>query len=85
MLISAVKMVDKVWYDWQKSRTANFWAFHGGTIQAFDNSTINGEYPNGLPPFMDFNTTMPTDGMYAEDTIYNMMNTTGGTLCYVYE
>lgn len=34
---------------------------------------------------MQFNTTMPADGMYAEETIYNMMDTTGGTLCYVYE
>lgn len=50
-------MVDKVWYDWQKRRLSNFWAFHGGTIQAFQNSTAFAQYPNGEPPFMNVSTT----------------------------
>jgi len=76
-------MVDKVWYDWQHNNEANFWAFEGGTIQA-TNLTESLEYPNGLPPNLSFDSKIPADGMFNEYTIYDMMNTTGGTLCYVY-
>ena len=34
---------------------------------------------------MQLNSTIPADGMFNEVTIYDVMNTTGGYLCYVYE
>lgn len=51
-------MVDKIWYDWQHRNQSNFWAYHGGTIQPFANSSIYDEYPNGVPPFMNVSPTM---------------------------
>ena len=34
---------------------------------------------------LQVNSTMPADGLFEEMTIHNVMNTTGGFLCYVYE
>jgi tyrosinase len=35
--------------------------------------------------FAQPNSTMPADGMFPEVTIGDVMNTTGGYLCYVYQ
>ena len=39
------------------------------------------------PVILDFqlNSTIPADGMFPEVSIGDVMNTTGGYLCYVYE
>jgi len=77
-------IVDKIWYDWQRNNKANFWAFEGGITQATQNYTVSHEYATGLPPNLSLDSKIPADGMFEEYTIYDMMNTTGGTLCYVY-
>ena len=38
-----------------------------------------------LDRFVQLNSTMPADGMFPEVAIGDVMNTTGGYLCYVYE
>ncbi|EJD00118.1 Di-copper centre-containing protein [Fomitiporia mediterranea MF3/22] len=78
-------MVDKVWSDWKNANSENFWAFFGGTVQGTKNVTYYDQYPNGAPPFLSLNDTMLADGMFNETTIYNVMNTTGGFMCYMYE
>ncbi|KAI0317721.1 Di-copper centre-containing protein [Amylostereum chailletii] len=78
-------MVDKVWYDWQHKSEKNFWAFEGGSVQSNANASIYSQYPNGAPPALDFNSTMPTDGLFDQATVYDVFNTTSGILCYVYE
>jgi len=78
-------MVDKVWSDWQNKHPANFWEYSGGSVQAITNVSSYEQYPNGGPPFLDFNTSMPADGMFPVAKIRDVMNTTGGLLCYVYE
>ena len=50
-------MVDKVWSDWQNAHPDNFWAFFGGSVQALDNDTYYGQYPNGAPPFLSVSPT----------------------------
>lgn len=78
-------MVDKIWYDWQRNDPVNFWTFQGGSVQVISNYTEYEMWPSGAPPLMNLNDTMPTDGMFPEMTVYDVMNTTGGYLCYVYE
>lgn len=41
------------------------------------------EFDSEIPLQLD--SVMPADGMFAEATVRDMMNTTGGALCYVYE
>ncbi|KAA1473808.1 Di-copper centre-containing protein [Dentipellis sp. KUC8613] len=78
-------MVDKVWYDWQHKSPANFWKYSGGSVEAISNLTGYEQYPNGAPPMLSLNSAMPADGLFPEATIYDVMNTTGGFLCYKYE
>ncbi|ETW81995.1 hypothetical protein HETIRDRAFT_384428 [Heterobasidion irregulare TC 32-1] len=78
-------MVDKVWYDWQHKNRSNFWAFEGGSVQAFDNRTYYDEYPNGAGPALSLNSTMPADGLFDQVTVYDVFDTTSGMLCYVYD
>ncbi|KAI0056310.1 Di-copper centre-containing protein [Artomyces pyxidatus] len=78
-------MVDKVWFDWQHKTPANTHIFFGGSVQALENTTINNEYPNGLPPWLHLNSTMPADGMFPPARIGDVLSTTGDLLCYVYE
>ncbi|TFY74831.1 hypothetical protein EWM64_g9182 [Hericium alpestre] len=78
-------MVDKVWSDWQQRNVTNFGQFHGGTVQELTNFTLYTQYPNGAPPFLNNDSKIPADGMFPEVSIADVMNTTGGYLCYVYE
>jgi len=78
-------MVDKVWYDWQRKNPANFWAYHGGSVEKIDDLPDYEKYPNGGPPFLSFDSTLPADGLFEEVTIGDVMDTTGGSLCYVYD
>ncbi|TBU33893.1 Di-copper centre-containing protein [Dichomitus squalens] len=79
-------MVDKVWYEWQHANPEkSFWAFHGGSIQNQTSLAAANEYPNGMPPWISLTTKIQADGLFPEVTIADVMNTTGGYLCYVYE
>jgi tyrosinase len=78
-------MVDKIWFDWQQHKAANKFAFEGGSIQPnFGNLTEYNTYPNGKAPFLGFNSPIPTDGLFGQATIGDVVDTTGGYLCYVY-
>ncbi|EIM81714.1 Di-copper centre-containing protein [Stereum hirsutum FP-91666 SS1] len=79
-------MVDKVWYDWQNANvSANFWQYFGGSVQAIDTIEDYTANPTGAAPYLSINSTIPADGLFDEVTIFDVMNTTGGYLCYVYE
>ncbi|KAJ7865547.1 Di-copper centre-containing protein [Mycena leptocephala] len=78
-------MVDKVWFDWQHKHPANARAFEGGSIQATQNVTILSMYPNGRAPPLHLNSIMPSDGLFPQAKISDVMSTTDGILCYVYE
>ncbi|RPD74200.1 Di-copper centre-containing protein [Lentinus tigrinus ALCF2SS1-7] len=78
-------MVDKIWYDWQRANSANFWAYKGGSVQNITSVQALHDWPNGMAPDLSLNSTIPADGMFPEVTIGDVMNTTGGYLCYVYE
>ncbi|KAF8257842.1 hypothetical protein EI94DRAFT_1756667 [Lactarius quietus] len=78
-------MVDKVWYDWQGLNPENAKSFFGGSVQALQSVELYEQYPNGAPPFLNLSSTMTADGMFPEVTIDDVMDTTSGILCYVYE
>ncbi|KAF5348693.1 hypothetical protein D9758_006865 [Tetrapyrgos nigripes] len=78
-------MVDKVWYDWQNADPANAGIFFGGSVQMQDNITIWEQYPNGGPPYLNLSSLMPSNGLFDQPTIQDVINTTSGMLCYVYE
>ncbi|KAI0299582.1 hypothetical protein BC826DRAFT_1102698 [Russula brevipes] len=78
-------MIDKVWSDWQHRNPENAKSFFGGSVQAIQSLDSYNKYPNGAPPFLSLDTIMPSDGLFPEVTIGDVLNTTGGVLCYVYE
>ncbi|KAF7349069.1 Di-copper centre-containing protein [Mycena venus] len=78
-------MVDKMWFDWQNKHPSNKKAFFGGSVQALDNSTYYHEFPNGAGPFYNISSTMPSDGLFPPPKISDVLSTTDGMLCYVYE
>ncbi|KAJ6461251.1 Di-copper centre-containing protein [Mycena vitilis] len=78
-------MVDKMWYDWQNADPSNTKAFYGGSVQALENATYYASFPNGAAPFYNVNDTMPSDGLFPEPTISDVLSTTEGMLCYIYE
>jgi len=78
-------MVDKIWYDWQNRDPANAMSFFGGSVEYLYSLAAYDEYPNGGPPYLNLNSIMPADGLFPEAIIGDVMNTTGGYLCYVYE
>jgi len=78
-------MVDKIWYDWQHKHPVNFWSFLGGAGPNMGSAGVFLSFPSGAPPFLNLNSPIPTDGLLPNVTIYDVMDTTGGDLCYVYE
>ncbi|KAF8491892.1 Di-copper centre-containing protein [Russula emetica] len=78
-------MVDKVWYDWQLRDPANANSFFGGSVEALQSAATYNQYPTGGPPFLGTNSTIPADGMFPEVTIGDVLDTTSGILCYIYE
>ncbi|KAF8259519.1 Di-copper centre-containing protein [Lactarius quietus] len=78
-------MVDKVWYDWQHRNLVNAKSYFGGSIPSLQSIESYEQYPNGAPPLLNLSSTMPADGMFPEVTIGDVMDTTSGILCYVYE
>ncbi|KAL0956668.1 hypothetical protein HGRIS_002799 [Hohenbuehelia grisea] len=78
-------MVDKIWHDWQRRNPRNAAAFEGGSVQHVENTTIYERYPIGGPPFLKTETVILGDGLFADTPISNLLDTTGGYLCYTYE
>ncbi|KAI0248310.1 Di-copper centre-containing protein [Lactifluus subvellereus] len=78
-------MIDKVWFDWQHRNIKSANSFFGGSVQALQSLDTYDQYPNGGPPFLSLKSTMPADGLFPEVTIGDVLNTTSGVLCYVYE
>ncbi|KAJ7178099.1 Di-copper centre-containing protein [Mycena filopes] len=78
-------MVDKLWSDWQNNHPSNKHAFFGGAVEALDNATYYNSFPNGAAPFFTINSTMPSDGLFPQPKISDVLSTTGGMLCYTYQ
>lgn len=78
-------MIDKIWYDWQRKDPINAKSFYGGSVQHLESMAAHDQYPNGGPPFLNLTSTIPMDGLFPEVTIDDVMDTTGGSLCYIYE
>ncbi|KAJ7058027.1 Di-copper centre-containing protein [Mycena amicta] len=78
-------MVDRVWSKWQNRHPLNKNAFYGGSVQAFDSVANYSLYPTGAPPMMSSLWEIPTNGLAAPLVIQDVMSTTKGRLCYVYD
>lgn len=78
-------MVDKLWYDWQHANSANFWSFDGGAVAQVHNFVADPNFPNGAPPYITFASSIPTDGIMNNYTIFELMDTQNEKLCYIYE
>ncbi|KAF8495783.1 Di-copper centre-containing protein [Russula emetica] len=78
-------MIDKIWYEWQNRNPASATSFFGGSVERLDTEADYQQYPNGGPPYLSLESTIPADGLFPEVTIGDVLNTTGGYLCYVYE
>jgi tyrosinase len=70
--------IDRIWALWQEAHPANKKAFSGGSVESsvFD--------PMGLPPMLSKTSPMPTSGLFPVKTVGDVMDTTGGYLCYRY-
>lgn len=77
--------IDKIWSDWQNRNPASASSFFGGSVAHHANLSDNAKYPTGGPPYLGLDSIIPTDGLFPEVTIGDVLNTTGGYLCYVYE
>jgi tyrosinase len=78
-------MIDKIWYDWQHLEKANKNAYFGGATQMIQNLTIYHQYPTGGPPYLNFDSIMPFDGLFSDKSIGGVMSTTDNELCYTYQ
>jgi len=76
-------MVDKIWYDWQNKSPKNKLAYGGGSVEGVTVFATFTEFPTGLPPYLGFDNEIYGDGLW-NVTIWDVMDTTGDTLCYVY-
>jgi len=77
-------MVDKIWNEWQEASPLNKYAFGGGSVAVADTFLNFETFPNGLPPFLGFDSELPGDGLWNNVTIWDVMDITGDTLCYIY-
>jgi len=78
-------MVDKIWHDWQNKSPRNKYAFGGGSAQATSSFASFISYPNGLPPYMGYDSLLPSDGLWGNVTVWDVIDTKAGELCYTYE
>ncbi|KAF7357739.1 Di-copper centre-containing protein [Mycena venus] len=78
-------MVDRIWFKWQKKHKLNKYAFEGGSVQRLETASAFSLYPNGGPPYLGLDSELPTDGLSATFTVADMISTTEGPLCYVYD
>jgi len=76
-------MVDKMWHDWQNRHSMNKYSYGGGTTSVFGTAQF-GVYPTGMQPYANFSTVLPGDGLWDNVTIWDMMDTQAGPLCYTY-
>jgi len=78
-------MVDKVWYDWQHRNLSNKGIFEGGSVSWAANSSVSVfQYPTGAPPLLNFSSVIPSDGLWEDTTVSDVIDTVGGKLCYIY-
>lgn len=78
-------MIDKVWYDWQNRDPSNKNLFAGGSVSwQFNPNQSYYEYPTGSPPWLDTNSIIPSDGLWGEISVSEVIDTVGGRLCYIY-
>ncbi|KAJ7150509.1 Di-copper centre-containing protein [Mycena crocata] len=80
-----LQMVDRIWFKWQKKHDLNKNAFEGGSVQRLDNASIYALYPNGGPPMLTMDSAIPTNGLSSTFTVSDIIDTTGGPLCYIYD
>ncbi|KAJ7879148.1 hypothetical protein B0H13DRAFT_1892373 [Mycena leptocephala] len=57
-------MIDRIWFKWQKKHKLNKYAFDGGSVQRFENTTIFSQYLNGGPPYLTVTTEGPLCYVY---------------------
>jgi len=76
-------MVDKIWYDWQHALPMNKYAFGGGENATFGTSDFV-EFPTGKPPYLNLSTPIPGDGLWEDVSIWDVLDTQAGKLCYIY-
>jgi len=76
--------VDKIWNDWQRRDPRNMLAYGGGSITASTIFATFIKYPTGGPPYLGFDSEIPSDGLW-NATIWDIMDIQGDTLCYTYE
>ncbi|KAF9785224.1 Di-copper centre-containing protein [Thelephora terrestris] len=77
-------MVDRIWYEWQQKNSSNQHVFAGGTVSWQVNASVILEYPTGAPPLLNTSSVVPSDGLWNTTTVGEVLDTTGGRLCYVY-
>ncbi|KAJ7091863.1 Di-copper centre-containing protein [Mycena belliarum] len=79
-------MVDRIWYKWQHKHKSNKNAFFGGSVQRLENATAFLRYQTGGPPFLSMDSVIPTNGLATSPVILSdVMSTTEGPLCYIYD
>ncbi|KAJ6594303.1 Di-copper centre-containing protein [Mycena capillaripes] len=78
-------MVDRIWFKWQKKHKFNIYAFEGGSVQRLENAAAFAQYPTGGAPYLTMDSEIPTDGLSRNFTVADMISTTEGPLCYVYD
>ncbi|KAJ7878655.1 hypothetical protein B0H13DRAFT_1892534 [Mycena leptocephala] len=83
--MEGVEMVNCIWFKWQKKHKLNTYAFEGGSVQQFENTTVFSQYLNGGPPYLTMNSEIPTDGLSPTFAVADVIGTTEGPLCYVYD
>jgi len=76
-------MVDKIWSDWQNKHPDNFYSYGGGSIFPATSFATYLQFPTGLPPFTNFDTLIPGDGLWNNVTVWDVIDTKE-SLCYVY-
>jgi len=77
-------MVDKVWFDWQHRDPSNKGAYAGGSVSGQVDPSLVSAYPTGAPPLLSLDSVLPGDGFWENVTVRDVMDTTGGRLCYTY-
>ncbi|KAJ7222420.1 Di-copper centre-containing protein [Mycena pura] len=78
-------MIDRIWFKWQRKHKLNKYAFEGGSVQTIDDVASYSLYPTGGPPFLTMDSELPTDGLDEPLSVSDMISTTEGPLCYVYD
>jgi len=78
-------MIDRLWAQWQLVAPQNALSFTGGSVPARETYAIYQTFPNGGPPFLNFESVLPSDGLWENVTAFDVMDTRNEILCYTYE